>query len=90
MAIVLVTGGSGFIGVHCIVQLLNAGHRVRTTLRSLAREAEVRAMVREGGAEAGDALTFGASVPHTFRSADGARVLWILAPALPDPRKEAS
>jgi transcriptional regulator with XRE-family HTH domain len=39
---------------------------------------------------AGDALTFGASVPHTFRSADGARVLWILAPALPDPRKEAS
>lgn len=58
MATVLVTGGSGFIGVHCIVQLLNAGHRVRTTLRSLAREAEVRAMVREGGADAGEALSF--------------------------------
>jgi mannose-6-phosphate isomerase-like protein (cupin superfamily) len=40
--------------------------------------------------EAGDALTFGAAVPHTFSSAGGARVLWILAPALPDPRKEAS
>jgi transcriptional regulator with XRE-family HTH domain len=40
--------------------------------------------------EAGDALTFGAAVPHTFRSAAGARVLWILAPALPDPRKEAT
>jgi transcriptional regulator with XRE-family HTH domain len=40
--------------------------------------------------EAGDALTFGAAVPHTFSSAAGARVLWILAPALPDPRKEAS
>jgi nucleoside-diphosphate-sugar epimerase len=26
MATVLVTGGSGFIGVHCIVDLLNAGH----------------------------------------------------------------
>lgn len=58
MATVLVTGGSGFIGVHCIVQLLKAGYRVRTTLRSLAREAEVRAMVREGGAEPGDALSF--------------------------------
>jgi transcriptional regulator with XRE-family HTH domain len=40
--------------------------------------------------ETGDALTFGAAVPHTFRSPAGARVLWILAPALPDPRKEAS
>jgi len=58
MATVLVTGGSGFIGVHCIVQLLKAGHRVRTTLRSLSREAEVRAMVREGGADAGESLTF--------------------------------
>ena len=41
----------------------------------------------------GDALTFGAAVPHTWRNAsdtDGARILWILAPALPDPRKEAS
>jgi transcriptional regulator with XRE-family HTH domain len=42
---------------------------------------------------AGDALTFGAAVPHTWRNASdqaGARMLWILAPALPDPRKEAS
>lgn len=55
---VLVTGGSGFIGVHCIIQLLNAGYLVRTTLRSLKREAEVRAMVKEGGAVAGDRLSF--------------------------------
>jgi dihydroflavonol-4-reductase len=58
MTTVLVTGGSGFIGVHCIVQLLKAGHRVRATLRSLARVDEVRSVVREGGAEAGEALTF--------------------------------
>ncbi|HEY7075034.1 MAG TPA: cupin domain-containing protein [Solirubrobacteraceae bacterium] len=41
----------------------------------------------------GDALTFGAAVPHTWRNAsdaEGARILWILAPALPDPRKEAA
>lgn len=56
--LVLVTGGTGFIGAHCIVQLLQAGHTVRTTVRNLARESEVRAMVRQGGVEAGDRLTF--------------------------------
>lgn len=56
--LVLVTGGSGFIGTHCIVQLLHAGYRVRTTVRSIAREAGVRAMVANGGAEAGDRLSF--------------------------------
>jgi dihydroflavonol-4-reductase len=34
MAKVLVTGGSGFVGVHCILQLLTAGHQVRTTVRA--------------------------------------------------------
>jgi nucleoside-diphosphate-sugar epimerase len=47
--LVLVTGGSGFIGAHCILQLLNAGYRVRTTVRSLKREPEVRAMLQQGG-----------------------------------------
>lgn len=47
--LVLVTGGSGFIGAHCILQLLEQGYRVRTTVRSLAREADVRAMLRNGG-----------------------------------------
>jgi nucleoside-diphosphate-sugar epimerase len=56
--LVLVTGGSGFIGVHCILQLLNAGYRVRTTVRSLSREADVRAMLKAGGLETGDDLTF--------------------------------
>lgn len=56
--LVLVTGGSGFIASHCILQLLNAGYRVRTTVRSLAREPDVRAMLKEGGAEPGDRLSF--------------------------------
>ncbi len=57
MSTVLVTGGSGFIGSHCIVQLLSAGHTVRTTVRSLDREADVRAMVKVGGVEADGRLT---------------------------------
>jgi nucleoside-diphosphate-sugar epimerase len=59
--LVLVTGGSGFIGVHCILQLLQAGYRVRTTVRSLEREADVRAMLRVGGVEANGALAFAAA-----------------------------
>ena len=55
---VLVTGGSGFIGSHCILQLLDAGHRVRTTVRSPQREAEVRAALETGGADAGESLSF--------------------------------
>jgi nucleoside-diphosphate-sugar epimerase len=58
MSTILVTGGSGFIGSHCILQLLSAGHQVRTTVRSLKREADVRAMVKEGGADPGNRLSF--------------------------------
>ena len=62
MSKILVTGGSGFIGAHCLVQLLAAGHDVRATVRNLSREAGVLAMLREGGAaDPGARLTFAAA-----------------------------
>ena len=42
---VLVTGGTGFVGGWTIVELLRRGYQVRTTVRSAAREADVRAAV---------------------------------------------
>ena len=56
--LVLVTGGSGFIAMHCILKLLAAGHPVRASVRSLAREPEVRATLKAVGVEAGDRLSF--------------------------------
>jgi nucleoside-diphosphate-sugar epimerase len=51
MSTVLVTGGSGFIGTHCILRLLREGHTVRTTVRSLNRVPDVKSMLKTGGAE---------------------------------------
>ena len=39
---VLVTGASGYIALHCILELLNNGYRVKGSLRDLNREDEVR------------------------------------------------
>jgi nucleoside-diphosphate-sugar epimerase len=55
---ILVTGGSGFIGSRTILQLLAAGYDVRTTVRSLTREGDVRAMLAAGGARGADRLSF--------------------------------
>ena len=58
MSTVLVTGGSGFIGVHTILQLLGDGHAVRTTVRNPDRGKDVIAMLREGGAPTADQVGF--------------------------------
>jgi nucleoside-diphosphate-sugar epimerase len=55
---VLVTGGAGLIAGHCILQLFEQGYRVRTTVRSLTRESEVRAVLAEAGMVDGDNLSF--------------------------------
>jgi dihydroflavonol-4-reductase len=55
--VVVVTGGSGFIAGWCIKQLVEEGWRVRTTVRNLKREGEVRGWLSRK-ANLGDQLSF--------------------------------
>lgn len=68
MPTVLVTGGSGFIATHILLQLLDADYTVRTTIRNLAREPEVRTTLQRAGASANAPLAF---FPADLESDDG-------------------
>lgn len=50
MQTVLVTGGSGYVGSYCILQLLSAGYTVKTTIRSLDKKGELMEKLRAAGA----------------------------------------
>lgn len=60
MTQVLITGASGFIASHCILEMLNHGYQVRGTLRSLARGDEIR-QILAAHTERIDALEFAAA-----------------------------
>lgn len=85
---VLVTGGSGFIAGHIIVQLLAEGYLVRTTVRSLDREAAVRHVLRDAGMVNGANLEFVAAdltsdTGWTDAVADVDHVLHVASPVQP-------
>lgn len=64
---VLVTGGSGYLAGWCLIELLRNGYTVRTTVRDLSREPEVRAGLASE-VDAGDRLSVLAA---DLRSDDG-------------------
>ncbi len=55
---VLVTGGTGFLGAHTILQLMQKGYFVKTTIRSLKRKVEVLDKLKNGGLESFENLEF--------------------------------
>jgi nucleoside-diphosphate-sugar epimerase len=57
---VLVSGGSGYIGSWCVIELLRRGYVVRATVRNLKSEAPVRAVIDALG-HAHNALSFHAA-----------------------------
>jgi dihydroflavonol-4-reductase len=56
--LILVTGGSGYIATFVIIALLNRGYSVQTTLRTMSRQEEVKAMLAKGGITDFSDLTF--------------------------------
>lgn len=55
---VLVTGGTGFVAVHTLLQLLPQNYHVRTTLRSLSRKSDIIKALESGGLSNVDRLSF--------------------------------
>ncbi len=55
---VLVTGGTGFVGMQIILQLLQKGYNVKTTLRSLKSKDKVIETLKSNGIQSFDNLTF--------------------------------
>jgi len=56
--LVLVTGGTGFVAGHCILQLLRSGYKVRATVRSVSKTAKVKEMLKNGGISSFEDISF--------------------------------
>ncbi|GAB3792517.1 aldehyde reductase [Spirosoma humi] len=55
---VLVTGGTGFVGIYTILSLLQKGYTVKTTLRSLAKKDQIVQALTEAGMVDFDRLSY--------------------------------
>jgi nucleoside-diphosphate-sugar epimerase len=90
---VLVTGGTGFLGGWCVASLLQRGYDVRTTVRNLKRERDVREAVVSSGIEPDGQLSVVAadltSDDGWKEAVDGARyVLHVASPFPPEQPKD--
>src|SRR4051812_46603317 len=89
---VLVTGGSGFLGSWCAIELLRRGHRGRTTVRDLARGQEARAAIGSQ-VDPGERLSFlsadlGADAGWEEAARDCEFVLHVASPFPPKQPKD--
>ncbi len=84
---VLVTGGTGFLGGWCIASLLERGFAVRTTVRDQARETAVRDAVAAAGIDSSSGLkVFAADLTSDIGWADAmAGCRYVLHVASPFP-----
>src|ERR1700744_803206 len=55
---ILVTGGTGFVGSYCVLQLLQKGYNVKTTLRSIQKKDDLIATLKNGGIKSFENLSF--------------------------------
>ncbi|HET8639309.1 MAG TPA: NAD-dependent epimerase/dehydratase family protein [Solirubrobacterales bacterium] len=87
---VLVSGGSGFLGGWCLVELLRRGYRVRTTVRDAAKEPELRARLASVVEHSDDRLSVHVadleSDDHWAKAIEGCE--YVLHVASPFPPKQ--
>jgi nucleoside-diphosphate-sugar epimerase len=91
--LVLVTGGTGFLGKRTVLELLERGYDVRTTVRDLSREDEVRTDLQRAGTAPGERLQFAVadlmSDDGWAAAAEGCRyVLHVASPFPPEQPKD--
>lgn len=92
--LVLVTGGSGFVALHCIRELLEKGYRVRTTLRTIERKEEVLNSISNSGIEIENRLSFIQTDllkddNWEVAARDCAYVLHVASPMIGNPKDES-
>lgn len=56
--VVMVTGGTGFVGMRIVLQLLQQGYSVRTTVRNIKSKKKLIAALRSNGIMTFDQLSF--------------------------------